>query len=90
MIPYSDITNIFPKHSIGGKMKKPTIKSTYKDVNRKITFEVMFYSPLNEKQVHQILDEYYRRYEAPFPENGSTVKIVCDDYGPRSPASMPI
>lgn len=66
-------------------MREPTILSSYTDQNRNITFEVLFYAALDEKQVRQILDEYYRRYQVPAPKNGSTVTVVCDNFGPRSP-----
>lgn len=67
-------------------MKDPTIKSTYTDVSRNITFEVMNYFQMEQKQIIQVLDEYYRRYGAPIPKNGTTVRIECDPCGPRPPA----
>ncbi len=67
-------------------MKDPTIKSTYKDSIRNITFEVMNYFKMEQDQIHQALDEYYRRYGAPIPKDGSTVRIVCDPCGPRPPS----
>ncbi len=66
-------------------MKDPTIKNIYKDVTRNITFEVMNYFKMDQNQMHQALDEYYRRYGAPIPKNGSTVRIVCDPCGPLPP-----
>jgi len=71
-------------------VKNPTIKSTYKDSTRNITFEVMNYFKMEQKQIHQVLDEYYRRYDAPIPKNGSTVRIVCDPCGPRPPQKKQI
>ena len=68
-------------------MREPNIKSIYKDEARNITFEVMYYTPMGEKQMHQVLDEYYRRYDAPAPQNGSTVRIVCDPCGPLPPTT---
>ncbi len=66
-------------------MKDPTIKNIYKDPERNITFEVMNYFEMDQKQIHQVLDEYYRRYAVPAPENGTTVLVVCDSCGPRPP-----
>ena len=66
-------------------MNDPTIKNTYKDQNRNITFEVMNYFIMDQKQTRQVLDEYYRRYGAPVPKNGTTVRVVCDPCGPRPP-----
>ncbi len=66
-------------------MREPTIKNIYTDSTRDITFEVMYFTPMEEKQIHQVLDEYYRRYDAPVPEEGSTVRIVCDPTGPLPP-----
>lgn len=67
-------------------MKDPTIKNIYKDQGRNITFEVMNYFKMEQKQILQVLDEYYRRYGVPAPENGTTVSVVCDPCGPRPPA----
>ena len=67
-------------------MKDPTIKSIYKDQGRNITFEVLNYYKMEQKQIHQVLDEYYRRYGAPVPKNGTTVTVVCDPCGPRPPS----
>lgn len=66
-------------------MREPTIKNTYKDLDRNITFEVMYYTAMEKKQIHQVLDEYYRRYDAPIPDQGSTVRVICDPCGPRPP-----
>ena len=66
-------------------MREPTIKSTYKDSARNITFEILYYIPMEEEQMHQVLDEYYRRYKVAFPKDGSTVKVICDGSGPRPP-----
>jgi len=67
-------------------VKDPTIKSIYKDSIRNITFEVLNYFKMEQNQIHQALDEYYRRYGAPIPKDGSTVRIVCDHCGPRPPS----
>lgn len=66
-------------------MREPTIKSVYKDRIRNITFEVLYYVPMEKKQIRQVLDEYYRRYDVSFPEEGSTVRVVCDSCGPLPP-----
>jgi len=66
-------------------MKDPTIKSIYIDQTRDITFEVMNFFKMEQKQIHKVLDEYYRRYGAPIPKNGTTVTVVCDACGPRPP-----
>ena len=66
-------------------MKDPTIKSIYKDQDRNIIFEVTNYFKMEQKQIIQVLDEYYRRYRVPIPKNGTTVKVVCDPCGPRPP-----
>ena len=66
-------------------MREPAIKSIYKDKIRNITFEVLYYVPMGETQIHQVLDEYYRRYNVSFPKDGSTVTVICDDCGPRPP-----
>lgn len=66
-------------------MKDPTIKNIYKDSIRNITFEVMNYFEMDQKQIHQVLDEYYRRYDESIPKNGTTVRIECDPCGPRPP-----
>lgn len=69
-------------------MKDPTIKSVYIDPNRNITFEVMNFFKMEQKQIFQVLDEYYRRYGAPVPEVGTTVRVICDACGPRPPISQ--
>ena len=66
-------------------MKDPTIKSIYKDQDRNITFEVTNYFKMEQKQIIQVLDEYYRRYRVPIAKNGTIVKVVCDPCGPRPP-----
>ena len=66
-------------------MREPTIKSTYKDSARNITFEVLYYTPMEKEKIRQVLDEYYRRYKVDFPKDGSTVQVICDGSGPRPP-----
>ena len=69
----------------GGTMREPTIKNIYSDSIRNITFEVLYYTPMEEKKILQVLDEYYRRYGEPVPKDGTTVRVICDERGPRAP-----
>lgn len=85
MILLGRLTFALNRYTQGGSMREPTTKNTYKDSARNITFEVMYYTSMEEKQILQVLDEYYRRYGAPTPKGGSTVKVVCDECGPRAP-----
>jgi len=66
-------------------MREPRIKSIFKDHARNITFEILYYVPMGKEQMHQVLDEYYRRYNVSFPKDGSIVRVICDDCGPRPP-----
>ena len=87
MIQYGDTACPPPLQLRVKEMREPDIKNTYVDSTRNITFEIIYYTPMGEKQMHQVLDEYYRRYSAPIPENNTTVRIICDSCGPRPPIS---
>jgi len=86
MMVYLGVVVFVRHHYMKGKnLREPIIKNIYKDSTRNITFEIMYYIPMEEEQMHQVLDEYYRRYIVPAPKDGSTVKIICDSCGPLPP-----